>query len=499
MIDPFFELSPKTCQKARLIPSISDSKKEEKATSVLLASFRVVPAFALEILKDAQALCGKTAKLDCYTEVAFETPDKKQIRPDGLITIRQGAKKWSALIESKIGNAELESGQIEQYLDLAKDNKIDALITISNQFVAKPSFHAVSINKTKTRKVGLFHFSWISLVSKAILIEATKGVDDPEQVFILEELVRYLQSDTSGVSPFNNMGQNWKNLCVQTQQGATISKNSDETLDVINNWHQLLRYNSLIMSQKLSQPVTWLLNKRQSGDVEYHINSDIETLIKKSHQLLAKFEIPNTAAPIEITADFLRRQIIFTLTLDAPADRKKPTACINWLTKQLKTLAGLDVSIRAIWPGRTPPTTSTLVPLFEEPEIIVPDNIKVIPNKLEIIHFRELAGKFSGTKNFVQEFMDSFEVFYEKVVQNIEAWKPKPPKLEKDSKENNKTAESKTEYYYFVSDSEKQVGPISLQKLKQDVASFEIEKVAVWHTGLSEWKPLEELQSKLLS
>ena len=114
------------------------------------------------------------------------------------------------------------------------------------------------------------------------MIEATKGVDDPEQVFILEELVRYLQSDTSGVSPFNNMGQNWKNLCVQTQQGATISKNSDETLDVINNWHQLLRYNSLIMSQKLSQPVTWMLNKRQSGDVEYHINSDIETLIKKS-------------------------------------------------------------------------------------------------------------------------------------------------------------------------------------------------------------------------
>ena len=95
--------------------------------------------------------------------------------------------------------------------------------------------------------------------------------------------------------------------------------------------------------------------------------------------------------------------------------------------------------------------------------------------------------------------MDSFEVFYEKVVQNIEAWKPKPPKLEKDSKEKNNTAESKTEYYYFVSDSEKQVGPISLQKLKQDVASFEIEKVAVWHTGLSEWKPLEELQSKLLS
>ena len=93
MIDPFFELTPKSCQKARLVPSISDSKKEEKATSVLLASFRVVPAFALEILKDANALCGKTAKVECYTEVVFETPEKSQLRPDGLITIRQGSKK----------------------------------------------------------------------------------------------------------------------------------------------------------------------------------------------------------------------------------------------------------------------------------------------------------------------------------------------------------------------------------------------------------------------
>ena len=86
MIDPFFELTPKSCQKARLVPSISDSKKEEKATSVLLASFRVVPAFALEILKDANALCGKTAKVECYTKW-FETPEKSQLRPDGLITI----------------------------------------------------------------------------------------------------------------------------------------------------------------------------------------------------------------------------------------------------------------------------------------------------------------------------------------------------------------------------------------------------------------------------
>ena len=119
------------------------------------------------------------------------------------------------------------------------------------------------------------------------------------------------------------MGQNWKDLCVQVQQGSAINKSSGETLDVINNWHQLMRFNSLIMSQKLSQPVSWLLSKKQAADVEYHINSDLDNLVKNTHQLIAHFDIPNTAAPIQIHADFLRRQLIFSVSLDAPADRKK--------------------------------------------------------------------------------------------------------------------------------------------------------------------------------
>ena len=55
------------------------------------------------------------------------------------------------------------------------------------------------------------------------------------------------------------------------------------------------------------------------------------------------------------------------------------------------------------------------------------------------------------------------------------------------------------EYYYFVSETEKQIGPVSLQKLKKDVSEMDIGKVAVWHTGLSEWKPLVDLQAKILS
>ena len=58
--------------------------------------------------------------------------------------------------------------------------------------------------------------------------------------------------------------------------------------------------------------------------------------------------------------------------------------------------------------------------------------------------------------------------------------------------------EPKTEYYYFVSDTEKQVGPVSLQKLRQETSELDIQKISVWYTGLSEWKPLSTIQAMRL-
>jgi hypothetical protein len=39
-------------QRARLIPIVKDSKKEERSTSALLATFRVVPSYAEKVLSN---------------------------------------------------------------------------------------------------------------------------------------------------------------------------------------------------------------------------------------------------------------------------------------------------------------------------------------------------------------------------------------------------------------------------------------------------------------
>lgn len=86
---------------------------------------------------------------------------KEKLRPDGLIIINTGRSQWKALVEAKIGKAELDAEQIKDYLALAKKYKIDAVITLSNQYSAIPSHHPIQFKKSDLKGVDLYHFSWM--------------------------------------------------------------------------------------------------------------------------------------------------------------------------------------------------------------------------------------------------------------------------------------------------------------------------------------------------
>ena len=115
----------KSKDKARLIPIVAESKKEERATSALLAVFRVVPKYAFEMLSEVGAPTSQRAHIDCLTEVVPKNQEGR-LRPDGFLSVTYGKKCWSALIESKVGNAPLKQEQIEQYIGLARSLGCDA-------------------------------------------------------------------------------------------------------------------------------------------------------------------------------------------------------------------------------------------------------------------------------------------------------------------------------------------------------------------------------------
>lgn len=423
-------------QLARLIPTVADSKKEERATSSLLASFMVVPSFAMSVLSDAGASIGKRSKVTCYTEVVFKSLDKgKGPRPDGLIMINNGSKVWTALIESKIGNSELTNEQVEEYLSLAKQYKINAVITISNQFATTPTHHPLTISKAKTRSVELYHFSWLSLKSKAILLTGEKGIEDPEQAYILSELVRYLDHDSSGISALNKMPAQWKELCSSVQNGVTLNKHADYLTDSVSGWHQLLRHLSLNLSMAIGQPVDISLSRQREKDSDLNFSEDCVYLSKES-SLKADFNIPNAASKLTLSADVLRKVINISMKLEAPKDKSRATASINWLSRQLKGTIQENLSIKAYWPKRIPQTMATLESVLENPNILIPPNVKELPTYLEVVRVIDLGARFKGAKTFVEDISVQFPKFYHDAGQLLTKWVAQAPKIKETETED---------------------------------------------------------------
>jgi len=416
---------------ARLNPTVPDSKREERATSILLATFRVVPDFARAMLADAGVSSPKRSRIECYTEVVFEVPGSKRVvRPDGLIIIESGKGVWSALIEAKTGSAGLKQEQCEDYLVLARQLGADAVITISNQYSAVPAHHPVSVSKAKTKKVGFFHFSWLSLMSKASLLLESRDVDDPEQAFLLRELIRFLKHPSSGVSGFTRMASSWSTVCVKVKQGAMLRKKDPIVLETVTSWHQLIRYLALELTGSLSQPVRVHLSRRHVHDPSARVNADVDGVVKDS-VLMSDISIPNAASLLTISADLRRRTLNLSMSLKAPTDRKRATSSINWLLRQLREVEREDLLIRADWPRRLSDTTGTITDVRNDPTCLIHEGIKDLPQSFEIVRVIDLAGKFSGVKTFVEYTSREVPLFYKDVGEHLRAWVPPPPRLKR--------------------------------------------------------------------
>lgn len=425
--------------RARLIPVVADSKKEERATSVLLSTFMLVPQFAEAVLTEAGAKIGARSEIKCYTEIVFKSKDQNKIRPDGLIVVNHRGKSWSALVESKISNNTLSKEQIEAYLDLAKEVGAQALITISNQFATIPTHHPISINKNKIRSVDLFHFSWLSLLSKASVMSEAKSIDDNEQAFVLRELVRYLDHPYSGVSPMSAMNHEWRDICNQIHQGAVLKKNSPEIEGTATSWQQLLRYMTIELSMATNSMVKVALSRAHAKDHNALLQADMTELATKS-SLSGALSVPNAAAPISICADLMRKVISISMRINAPEDKSRATASINWFTRQLKNVAESDLIIKAIWPGNIADTQCSVGNAIEDPSNLVPEGMKGIPKSFEVIRVLDLGGKFKMPKVFVENAVAAIPSFYRDAGQNLVKWVAPPPKTKnEDSKIEKET------------------------------------------------------------
>ncbi len=413
---------------ARLFPVIAETSKEQKASSILLSVMSAVPAFANSLLIQLGQKIGNRTVVNTFTEVQFQNDVgvKKSNRPDGLIQVDFGKRTWSALLEAKIGNNELDSDQIERYMRLARENELDAVITISNQFAATPAHHPVAIPKQLTRKVSLFHFSWTAILTEAVLIHERKELADKEQAFLIREFVRFFSHPSAGVSGFTSMPQQWTEAVEKIQVGGRIVK-GDIGVPVVGAWHQELRDLSLYMSRIIGCGVSTKISRTHAGNADQRLRDDVDKLCR-DNVLHGSLQVPNAAADIGIVVDLRSRTLRVSMLLDAPKDKKSNRARLNWLMRQLRKTEAKGVSIGARWPSRAQTTVCTLAELRDKQDDNEINRSKFEVRSFEVIVSSQSARRFSGKRTFIEELESLVPYFYEQIGQHLQAWKPSPPK-----------------------------------------------------------------------
>lgn len=414
-----------TWHQARLIPTsgINGAPEQEgRATSALLSVMGAVKEFSRALLSPLGAPAGSP---ETYIEVPFLLGDKS-FRPDGLIRITRARRSWTALVEVKTGRNQLLPDQVEAYLDVAREQGFDAVITISNEIPPIAGQHPTKVDKRKLKRVSLHHWSWSYLLATAVLQKEVRGVSDPEQAWILGELIRYLEHPRSGALEFEDMGSSW--VAVRNAVQASTLRAADKTIpDVTSRFDALLRFASLRLGRQLGTEVLPVLSRKELVDPQLRAQSLLDQLVRHG-ELSGVIRIPNTVGPITLTADLRAGRVTAHVDIEAPRTGRATTR-VGWLVRQLKN-APPDTRVEAfVTNARGSGAAELLGTIREDPAAIVLD-----PKK-EIRSFRvacsvpmgNKAGRGRGT--FIDSVLELLDTFYADVVQHLKAWSAAPPKM----------------------------------------------------------------------
>ncbi len=416
-------------ERARLFPVLADTSKEGRTLSIFLSCLQNVDEFGRSMLADLGKRVGTRSKIETFTEVGLsKSGGDKAMRPDGLILITAGSSRWTALVEAKVGNTDLTVEQVSSYAELARLNGVNALITLSNQFAPLPSHHPVNVPSSLRKKVDLYHWSWMYVITMADLLLSNDEVIDRDQRIILQEMKRFLLHQSSGVKSFEQMPLAWTEILSQINAGASIPTTSSEAREVVGAWHQEIRNLSLILSRQLGVEVDLRVPRSLKDDPAARQKADLEVLAL-SKRLEAVFDVPSAASPIELIADLAKKSISVSMKLRAPIEKKSAKGRTSWLLRQLAKAEPEGIHVRFGSPGRTMSTQHSLKALKENSEIVSKDRGDQAPHTFEVLLVKDLGSRFSQRKNFISDLEKLVPDFYNQIGQHLRAWQAPAPKL----------------------------------------------------------------------
>lgn len=414
-------------QVARLIPvsGIANSTEAEmRATSALLSVLTIVRDLSVAMLSPLGASTARKATVEAFIETSFKL-NGSVVRPDGLVHVRYGSSSWKALVEVKTGANALDAEQVTNYLAVAREQGIDAVVTVSNEIGVGAEHPCDGVRHKANAKVRLAHWSWTEILAHSVRAKVHRGVSDPEQAWILGELIRYLEHPQSGAMDFADMGPHW----VAARDGAragTLRKTSPELRDLVSRWDQMIRFTALQLGARTGvdvQPVV----PRAHADPKARFGY-LADQMTTGGLLDATVRVPGSAGDIRLAADLRARQLAASTEVAAPTNCGN-RARISWLLRQLRPETPEDLIVEA-WPrSAREPLSATLAGAREERDLLLD------PAGKDILRFRLIRRAEMGQQRkdggrspgFVQSVTGLADTFYATVLQQITPWIAKPP------------------------------------------------------------------------
>jgi hypothetical protein len=382
--------------KAQLIPSFK--KPERRLLSVFMAALELVPSYRGFILKNVNYNTGKISKYSSFMEPVFELGREHVGRPDGLVICERRTTKWSMFIEAKCGSSVVRADQMQDYMSLAQNLGIDAVLSISNEFTSNPhelTYHAAS-NRRKGRQV--YHFPWAYIVAEThLFLENEESLNDAETALI-SELLRFFSESDSGVSTFDQMPKMWPEFVEFSKTTTGFNANTKGVAEVVNAWQQETRDLSLKLGHVCGERVPLKLSTKLKKDLKERTKVDRDSLTK-DYQMSAKYSLPVPKHELEVTADLKACSISCQFKF-LPPENKKAKACATWLLKSLEEIDGSNFRIIAKWPGRTNDTNLEL-DHFRQYEEEFFEGKKDAPNEIRLVRVFQDVRKFKSRKQFI--------------------------------------------------------------------------------------------------
>jgi stress response protein SCP2 len=389
-------------------------EQEQRATSTLLSSMMAVRDFGRALVG---RFGGPAGAIEAYPEVPFTMADGTTVRPDGVIRVARGGRTWTALLETKTGTNGHRVEQVERYLDLARQQEYQAVVTLSNELTPVGGAHPVAVDKRKTQKVALHHIAWSEVLHEAQMQLAHRGVADRLQAWLLAELIRYLEHPRSGAAGFEDMGPSW--VAVRDAVVARTLRPTDHKVgSVTTSWDRLMRHICLRLTHEHGTNFSPAHPRALAANPAARAQA-AATRLANEGTLSTTLRSGRTAGPLTITADLRTAQIRTALDIDAPQEGG-PSKRLNWLLRQLAS-APDSTTIEAAFARRGQTACELLKDVRSNPALLLPHASAEV-RSFRIALCAPLGPKRSGQKQaFVPSVNAAVDAFYEQVVSSLRA------------------------------------------------------------------------------